>query len=307
MATDYEVIVYGAVCLDEIWRVEKLAPPGGYVETLEDRKMVGGEATNTAIALTRWGVQVALLGNELGEDADGELLRALFARDVPELDIRFLVTSVEANTPYCLCIATPDGHRTMYGRGFSAMRSTPLSPELARAARLFTMEPNAFEAGLEACRVAARAGIGIVPMDYSRVPEVNRVASLVVTSTDHIGLRPEPELLTYAADLRDTYGPTAIITRGDRGCIVAERGGKPGAAFRIPAYVAPAVVDSTGAGDIFRAGLLYGERNGWDIERAVRFASAAAALNCGAMGGWGGVRSVEEIEAFQQTAPIHSI
>ena len=67
----------------------------------------------------------------------------------------------------------------------------------------------------------------------------------------------------------------------------------------MPAYVAPAVVDSTGAGDVFRAGLIYGRLQSWDLERAIQFASAAAALNCGEMGGWCGVRSVEEIQEFQ--------
>src|SRR5690242_16868994 len=108
MSYRYDVIVYGTVCLDAIWRVRQLPPPGGYVNIQEERKMVGGEAANTAIALARWGARVALVGNGLGDDEDGHLLRALFAAQTPELETRFLATSSEWHTPFCLCIATPD-------------------------------------------------------------------------------------------------------------------------------------------------------------------------------------------------------
>ncbi len=305
MDKDYDVIVYGTVCLDVIWRVQSLPPPGGYMPIREERKLVGGEAANTAVALARWGVRVALVGNALGDDEEGQQLRESFARDTPEIDTRFLATLPEARTPFCLCIATPDGHRTMFGRGFSEMQCPALDPALARSARVFTMEPNAWNPGLRACAVAAQEGLSIVAMDYTRAPEVNRVAAIAVTSTDHIGPdRPLSDLRAFADDLRDEYGPTTIVTCGARGCLVAERGGASGETIHVPAYVVPEVIDSTGAGDIFRAGLIYGHLQGWDALKTARFASAAAALNCTAMGGWGGVRPVEEIEAFQASAAV---
>jgi sugar/nucleoside kinase (ribokinase family) len=308
MTHKYDVIVYGTVCLDAIWRVQSLPPPGSYMPIQEERTMVGGEAANTAIALTRWGARVALVGNGLGDDEEGRRLRELFAQDLPELDTRFLETLPTARTPFCLCIATPDGHRTMFGRGFSEMQCPALDPELARSARVFTMEPNAWNPGLRACAVAAQEGMSIIAMDYTRAPEVNRVSAIAVTSTDHIGPdRPLPELRAFTADLRDEYGPTTIVTCGPQGCLVAERGQTGAKAIHVPAYIVPEVIDSTGAGDIFRAGLIYGYLQDWDILKTTRFAAAAAALNCMAMGGWGGVCSVEEIEAFQRSATMHNL
>lgn len=299
----YDAIIYGTICLDVIWRVRDLPPPGGYADVLEERKAVGGEAANTAIALTRWGARVALLGNLIGDDEEGVLPRDLFARDAPDIDLGLIRTAHGGETPYCLCIATADGDRTMIGRGFQGVETEPLDPALAREARVFTMDPNQYEAGLRACQVAAGAGMAILPMDYTREPEVNRASEIVVTSTDHVGDMGETDIETYAAGIRDADGPTAIITRGPRGCIVAERGVAAGTARRLPAYTAPEVIDSTGAGDIFRAGLIYGTLRAWDLDRTLRFASAAAALNCTAMGGWGGVRTVSEIEAFQRQSP----
>ena len=300
---NYDVVVYGTVALDAIWRVEALASPGGWQPIQEERKMIGGEAANTALALTRWGVRVALVGNALGDDDNGRLLRALFARDAPDLDLRFITTQPEALTPYCVCIATPDGHRTMYGTGFHEMQCPEIDPEVARSAQLFTADPNAWNPGKRACLAAARYGLRVTAMDYSRDPEVNAASHIILTSRAHVGQDLTlAELRRVATGLRDSYGKTAIVTCGEEGCWVVSSGRTALPASHVPAYAAPAIVDTTGAGDIFRAGLLYGQLQEWELERTVRFASAAAALNCGEMGGWGGVRSVAEIEAFQRTA-----
>jgi sugar/nucleoside kinase (ribokinase family) len=306
MDVGYDVIVYGLVCLDTIWRVERLPPRGGYAPVLEERLTIGGEAANTAIALTHWGVRVALLGNALGEDREGSLLRELLARETPAVRPDFLATSPETRTPSFLLLATPDGHRTVFGRCFAPMQWPALDPELARSVRLFTMDPYAGEEGLRACAVAAREGLTIIASDCAGLPAVTEVASVAVTSSETVG--PEKsaeELATFAAGVRDPCGPTTVVTCGENGCLIAEKGGAPGEAWHLPAYIAPEVVDSTGAGDVFRAGLVYGQLQGWDFLKTARFASAAAALNCGAMGGWCGVRSVDEIEAFQRTAPTH--
>ena len=298
---DFDVIVYGTVCLDLLWRVEALPPPGGYVEILEEQKAIGGEAANTAIALDRWGVKVALVGNALGEDENGRLTRELFARDAPRVDLRFVATDVTTETPYCVCMSTPDGQRTMFGHRFADLQCPPLDPDLAGSSRWFTAEPNAYASGVRACLYAAERGLSVLPMDFARETAINRVAALVVTSSEHVGRSlPGEELAVFAAQVRDMDGPTTIVTYGERGCFLAERGRND--VRHISAYVAPSVVDTTGSGDIFRAGLLYGCLQEWDLERIVRFASAAAALNCDVMGGWGGVRTLDEIAAFQQTA-----
>jgi sulfofructose kinase len=298
--SEYDVIVYGTIALDAIWRVQELPAPGGYAPILEQREMIGGEACNTAIALTRWGVRVALVGNAIGNDEHGSLLRELLARDAPDLDTRYIRTLPDAQTPYCVCIATPDGERTMYGTSFHDWQCAVLDPDLARSARFFTMEPNAWEAGRQAAQIAASAGASVVAMDYTRDPGINRIAAINLTShTELPGSTSWQEWSDYAFDLRGTYGPTAIVTCGPQGCLVAEAG-KTGKAVHVPAYVAPVMVDGTGCGDVFRAGLIYGQLQEWELLRSVRFASAAAALNCGAMGGWGGVRSVSEIEVFQR-------
>lgn len=62
------------------------------------------------------------------------------------------------------------------------------------------------------------------------------------------------------------------------------------AAYRVPA------VDTTGAGDIFHAGFIYGLLQGWPLERQLDFSCAAAAMNCMAQGARGGIQPVGAIE-----------
>jgi sulfofructose kinase len=61
------------------------------------------------------------------------------------------------------------------------------------------------------------------------------------------------------------------------------------------------VLDTTGAGDIFHAGFIYGLLHEWPVERQLEFACAAAALNCTAVGARGGIQPVEKIEECMMT------
>jgi sugar/nucleoside kinase (ribokinase family) len=63
------------------------------------------------------------------------------------------------------------------------------------------------------------------------------------------------------------------------------------------------VVDTTGAGDIFHAGFIYGLMQGWGLERQLDFSCAAAAMNCMADGARGGIRPVELIEHLMENEP----
>jgi sugar/nucleoside kinase (ribokinase family) len=72
-----------------------------------------------------------------------------------------------------------------------------------------------------------------------------------------------------------------------------------------PAYHVD-VVDTTGAGDIFHAGFIYGLLQGWALEQMLDFGCAAAALNCTARGARGGIRPVSHIQNLMTTGSRYS-
>jgi adenosine kinase len=93
-----------------------------------------------------------------------------------------------------------------------------------------------------------------------------------------------------------------VVTRGADGCTVFE----DGRSTDIPAAPADAVVDPTGCGDAFRAGLLYGMARGWRWEKSARLATVMGAIKIAHRGGQNHRPSKQEIatrlrEAFAET------
>lgn len=299
-----QVVVYGTICLDRFVAVEarggedRLPAKAGAAV----RERAGGEAFNTATALAGWQVPVALTGTAIGDDPEGRRLWALLDEDddpasAPYLSRRLVARVPAAVTPTCLIRVTPDGERFMNGKGFDRALAPPLAPLRAvlRHRPVFAVDPNLGNPAIKAALAAAQAGCPVVAMDFAGVPEVVRVCRILVTSVEALARHKQadslsvPELEDAAASLRAQGAPLVIITRGAGGCLVsASKKEEEEAQARIvnyPAVTVADVVDTTGAGDTFRAGLCYGLLQNWPTDRMIRFASAAAALHCTVWGG----------------------
>lgn len=88
----------------------------------------------------------------------------------------------------------------------------------------------------------------------------------------------------------------AVVTLGDQGCVA--RWNQSTSAFS--AFPVD-VVDTTGAGDAFHGGFIYGLLQDWIPERTIQFASAVAAINCCSLGGRSGLPTLETVEGFLGT------
>jgi sulfofructose kinase len=133
---------------------------------------------------------------------------------------------------------------------------------------------------------------------YPGVEELlERIDYLIVSRDFPCRLMGEPDLETALRAMQSRYGcKLAAATLGEDGVLAWD-----GREFcYVPAYQVHAV-DTTGAGDMFHAGFIYGLLQEWPLERRLDFACAAAALNCMAVGARGGIRTLEEIEALMAT------
>ena len=294
------MLVFGSVCIDRLRRVPELPAVGGYVEILSEDIMLGGEAANTANALRSWGHPLMLSGNATGSGLEGEQLRALIAaKGVPA---EWLGPEGDAVTPVCDVYLTPDGERTMFGRGFANSHpGVPLESLPFGDADWFTAEPNMGEPAREVVRLAHEAGKQIYLMDFVRADDPIYEGSFWQCSTDWAGKRGDVQRnVAWVREWVGKYGCSAILSDGPGGFVF----GSPDHRVRhYPPFPAPRVVDTTGAGDMFRAGMLHGLDSGWSIPDALRFASAAGCLKCGYLGATGHVPSSDEISALISACP----
>jgi sugar/nucleoside kinase (ribokinase family) len=108
---------------------------------------------------------------------------------------------------------------------------------------------------------------------------------------------PGRDLITHARALQAVSNGVIITTDGAGPVHVLDRLG--GECWVRPPQVP--VVDATGAGDAFKAGLLYGLHHGWDLPRCVAWGVAAGALKVGRLGAGSQPDSVDQVEALAAT------
>jgi len=148
---------------------------------------------------------------------------------------------------------------------------------------------------------ARAAGIPVVAdLDdtYTGIEElVANIDYLIVSKDFSCRLMDDNNLERALRRMLSRYGcKLSAATLGEDGVLAWD--GKQmvhSAAYRVP------VVDTTGAGDIFRAGFIYGLMQEWPLERQLDFSCAAAAMNCMAQGARGGIQSVDAIENLRST------
>lgn len=267
------------------------------MEIESEATYLGGEAANTAVTLRSWGKDVRLVGNELGKGVESDVLnRMLVERGFTDLD------HGQAQTPVCDIYVTPDGERTMFGRGFSSMEIA-LDPDHIpfKSGEWFTAEPNMSTLSRQVSRAARRAGMKMYLMDFFQPNDPIFEGSFWQSSTDWVSERGNVRTQTsWLSEWIDKHGCFAILSDGPRGFVA----GSPDIPVRHYAtFPAPKVVDMTGAGDMFRAGMLYGLDSGWSVNECLAFASAAGSLGVGSLGATTSVPPIEAIRKLIDTYP----
>ena len=176
------------------------------------------------------------------------------------------------------------------------LRAEELKQEWIVGARALHVDGHDTAAAIQAATWARASGVPVI----ADLDEVYPGVQGLLGSVDYlIASRDIPGRLTGEANLRaalralqSKYGyRLTAATLGHEGVIAWD-----GLQFHYAAAFRVDSVDTTGAGDIFHAGFIYGLLQGWPLARQLDFACAAAALNCRAIGARGGIQSVKAIE-----------
>lgn len=248
----------------------------------------GGSAANTIAALSSMGGKGAFIG-KVRDDQLGKV----FAHDMRALGAHFDTSPANsgAATATCLILVTPDAQRTMQTHlGISA----ELSPEdidhdVVARAKVTYLEgylwdpPRAKEAFIEAAKTAHRAGRKVSltlsdPFCVDRHREdfldlVNRHVDVLFANEEEIKSLYQVEDFDAALQQVRGHCEIAALTRSEKGSVVLSGD----EVHVVDAEKVDIVVDTTGAGDAYAAGFLYGFTHGKDLRTCGRLASIAAA------------------------------
>jgi sugar/nucleoside kinase (ribokinase family) len=272
---------------------------GGYCPILDQDELLGGEAANTACFLVMWRQEVALAGNALGAGFEGENLR--FKLLEKGLDVHLLQKL--GVTPICDVYVDDEGDRTMFGLGFHDDGCyTPFELLPVRSGHWFTADPNMSTVSRAAAKHAHSEGMNLYLMDFFRDDEFIPPGTICQHGTDWVGERDNPtKNRAWAREWSDKHQCITILTDGTFGAYLAQPGQE---VIHLPPFPSPGMVDSTGAGDAFRAGVLYGLTHMWTIGHSCRFGAASAALKVQHRGATEVIPSLHEIRHFIHENPL---
>jgi sulfofructose kinase len=262
--------------------------------------MPGGQTATTVVACQSWGMSTRYVG-KLGDDDAARLHREAFVR--AGVEARLIEVS-EAASPQSLIIVDGGGERTVLCRKDERLILQPEDLERAwiENARALHVDGYDTAAATLAAGWARAAGIPVIADLDEMYPGVERLIEsvdyLIVSRDFPSRLMKEKDLEKALRGMQLRYGCVlTAATLGEDG-VLAWNGAR---LLHRSAYHVP-VVDTTGAGDVFHAGFIYGLLQGWPLERQLDFACAAAALNCTASGARGGIHPVTAIEELMAAA-----
>jgi sugar/nucleoside kinase (ribokinase family) len=253
------------------------------------REVSGGSAANTLAGLATLGARCAFIG-QVADDQLGEV----FTHDIRATGIAYDVAPRpgEPPTARCLIFVTPDGQRTMntYLGATQFLPADALDPELVAAAGVLYLEGylwvpeiarGAMRKAMAAAREAGRtvaftlSDAFIVDLFRNDIEAMLAAGEIDVLFANHVELAALTGTDDFDAGLAMLAPsvPMLVVTRGEHGAVAVENGRR----VEVAAEPVERVVDTTGAGDLFAAGFLYGKVQGRELQECLRIGAICAA------------------------------
>jgi ribokinase len=296
--------VVGSSNTDLIVRTGRLPLPGETVLGGDLVTAAGGKGANQAVAASRLGAAVSFVGR-VGKDMFGEQARQHLAEE--GLDLGYLVEDPEAPSGVALIVVGPRGQNIIAVAPGANHRLTPADVQAAepvfRPADVILLQ---LETPLETVEAAARLGhdpsrekpalVILNPAPAQPLPAALLGQVDILTPNEHEAalLTGETDPEKAAAALLHQGVKTVVITLGEAGALLAT---SRSAMVRIPAYPVEAV-DTTAAGDAFNGGLAVALVHEQNLEAAVRYASAVAAISVTRLGAQPSLPTASQVADF---------
>ncbi len=283
---DFDAVGFGTNAVDYLIRVPEYPAFASKIELREYSIQAGGEVASSMLGLSRLGMKTAYIGR-FGDDGAGEIgLNSLAAEGV---DIASSEVVPGALTQIAfIVIDEKSGERTVIWQrdtklSYSAAEA-PLSA--AKQGRVLHLTPHDTDACIAMAEAAREAGV-IVSADvdnlFKGIEDLLPLVDVCIVSAEFpsklFGTMENDQALRQ---LSSRFGcPITGLTLGDAGSLLF----CGGELIRTPGFEVPGgCADTTGAGDAFRTGFLFGMLSGRSVEESAAAANGVAALNCRGVG-----------------------
>ena len=296
----FDAVGFGLNAVDHLIVVPEYPAFDTKIRFLEHTQSAGGQTATAMVALRRLGLKTAYAGR-FGSDQEGMFGLKTLKDDDVNVDFVEVVDGARNQIAF-ITIDARSGERTIVWDRDERLAYKPdeapvqFAP-LGRVLHLDAHDPPACVRLAQAARAAGTIVSADIDNVYVGLPELLPLIDIMIGSKEFprrvTGIRDEREALV---ELKNRYGcPVVGMTVGAAGAVVYH----DGRFVESPGFEAPGGCrDTTGAGDAFHAGFLYGFLKGEDVETSLKFGNAVAAMKCSALGARTALPTRSELEQF---------
>ncbi|WP_294336866.1 adenosine kinase [uncultured Sphingomonas sp.] len=252
-----------------------------YAKMGPGKEISGGSAANTVAGVAALGGTAGFIG-QVADDQLGQV----FAHDIKAAGVDFTTAARdgEPSTARCMIFVTPDGQRTMntFLGASQYLPSTALDADMIRAGKILYLEGYLWDpeepraAMVEAIRIAREANRWVAFTlsdvfcidrhgdDFRRMVEDGTIDILFANENELKALWKTDDLEAAIEKTTPQVG-VVVVTRGEQGALAMYQGRR----YQVAAQPTAGVVDTTGAGDLFAAGVLHALAKGMALDGAL--------------------------------------
>lgn len=294
-----DVVGVGINATDTVIQLPHFPVFNSKLEVTSAAVLPGGQVATALIACSKWGLSARYVGS-IGDDTAGQLQqRSLRSANVETQLIQ--IKNCLSQFSFIL-VDGQSGERTILWKRDARLTLKPehLKQNWIRNSQVLLVDGHDTAAAAQAADWARAAKIPVV----ADVDNVYPGLEALLEQTDYLftssefpaSVINESNPLAALPQIAQRYGCMVTgITLGRLGALAWD-----GSRFHYSRGFVVDARDTTGAGDVFHAGVVYGIVRRWRLREILEFSCAAAALNCTAFGARGGIKSLREIRKFMK-------
>jgi len=296
----FDAVGFGLNAVDHLIVVPKYPSFDTKTRLLSHRLSAGGQTATAMVALQRLGFKTAYAGR-FGSDPEGQFGLKTLQDEGVNTDYAEVVNGSATQIAF-ITIEENTGERTIVWDRDDRLAYKPEEAprNFGSRGRVLHLDAHDPPACVRVAQDAKQAGT-LISADIDNV--YDGLPGLLPYIDILLGSKEFPNRVTGIADamealveLQNRYGSGIVgMTLGDQGAVIYCEG----QFLKSPAYTAPGgCKDTTGAGDAFRGGFLYGMLTGEDIETSMKLGNAVAAMKCSALGARPGLPTLQQLKTF---------